>query len=201
MRLSGLTGSMEALISQIVKLPGIGQRTAERLAFYILQRPKGEVQDLADALIDVKDTIGFCERCNNLSDDKLCIICNDSRRDQTLLCVVEHPKDVIAVEKAGGFHGLYHVLLGALSPLEGIGPNDLKVKALLERIKTGEFQEVILGTDSDTEGETTALYLMQQMKPLEVKVTRLAQGLPMGSHMEYADQVTLTRAFEGRREV
>lgn len=192
---------MEALVAELVRLPGIGPKTAERLAFYLLQSSKDQVQALARAMVHVKETIGFCRVCNNLADEARCTICRDPRRDPELLCIVEHPRDIVAIEKAGGYKGFYHVLLGALSPLDGIGPNDLKVAGLLERVKTMPPHEIILATDSDTEGETTALYLAQQLKPFKVKLTRVAQGLPMGSHVEYADQATLARAFEGRREL
>ncbi len=199
--MSGLTQSMEALVAEFVRLPGVGRRSAERLAFYILQSPREQVQALAKALVHVKETIGFCQVCNNLADEAECAICRDLRRDPEILCVVEHPRDIVAIERAGGFRGRYHVLLGALSPLDGIGPKDLKVAALVERVKTGSLREVILATDSDTEGEATALYLIRQLKPFKIKITRVAQGLPMGSNVEYADQATLTRALEGRREV
>lgn len=199
--MAGLTGSMEALVAELRRLPGIGPRTAERLAFYLLQSSKEQVQGLARAMLHVKETIRFCERCNNLADAAHCAICRDPRREPELLCIVEHPRDIVAIEKAGGYRGLYHVLLGALSPLDGIGPKDLKIAGLLERVRAGRFREIIVATDSDTEGETTALYLAQQLKPLKVKITRVAQGLPMGSHVEYADQATLARAFEGRREL
>lgn len=190
---------METLVAELVKLPGIGPRTAERLAFYVLQSPKDYVQALAHALVHVKETIRFCQVCNNLADEARCTICRDPRRDAEVLCIVEHPRDIVAVEKAGGFRGVYHVLLGALSPLDGIGPKDLKIAGLLERVKHGHYREVIVATDTDTEGETTALYVAQQLKPLKVTLTRVAQGLPMGGHVEYADQATLARAFEGRR--
>ncbi|MBI4313723.1 MAG: recombination protein RecR [Candidatus Omnitrophica bacterium] len=199
--MAGITVSMEALVSEFKRLPGIGTKTAERLAFFILQSSKEQVQALARAMIHVKETIGFCKICNNLADEKLCTICQDPRRDNGFLCVVEHPRDVAAIEKAGGFHGVYHVLLGSLSPLDGVGPKDIKIAGLLERVRTGRFHEVILATDSDTEGETTALYLAKHLKVSHVKITRVAQGLPMGSHLEYADQATLARAFEGRREL
>ena len=192
---------METLVTALTKLPGIGPRTAERLAFYILQSPREQVQALAQALIYVKEAIGFCDVCNNLAYQPRCAICRDARRDTDLLCVVEHPRDIVAIEKAGGFRGLYHVLLGALSPLDGIGPKDLKIAGLVARVKSGQFREVILAMDSDTEGETTALYLVQQLKPSKVRLTRVAQGLPMGSHVQYADQATLARALEGRRDV
>lgn len=199
--MAGLAASMDALVAELVRLPGIGPKTAERLAFHLLQRPKEEVHALARALVYVKDTIRFCEVCFNLADEARCAVCRDPRRDATLLCVVEHPRDVLALEKAGGYRGRYHVLLGALSPLDGIGPKDLRIAALLDRVRGGQFQEIILATDADTDGETTALYLTQQLRAAKVKVTRVAQGLPMGSHLAYADHATLSRALEGRREV
>lgn len=198
--MAGLTSSMEALVAELVRLPGIGPKTAERLAFYLLQNPKEQVQALARAMLHVKETIGFCRTCHNLADAPQCAVCQDPRRAQDLLCVVEHPRDILAIEKAGGFKGLYHVLLGALSPLDGIGPRDLTIAGLVERVRSGRFREVIVATDSDTEGETTALYVAQQLKPFKLKLTRVAQGLPMGSHVQYADQATLARAFEGRRD-
>lgn len=199
--MAGLTTSMEALVAELVKLPGVGPKSAERLAFYLLQSPKEQVHALAKAMCHVKDTIGFCQTCHNLADEPRCAICRDDRRLRDLLCVVEHPRDILAIEKAGGFKGLYHVLLGALSPLDGIGPKDLKIADLVERVRSGQFHEVILATDSDTEGEATALYITQQLKPSKVRITRVAQGLPMGSHVQYADQATLARAFEGRRDL
>lgn len=199
--MAGLAASMETLVAELVKLPGIGLKTAERLAFHLLQRPKEEVQALARALVHVKEAIRFCETCFNLSDEAQCAICRDPRRNPGLLCVVEHPRDVLALEHAGGYRGRYHVLLGALSPLDGIGPKDLRIAALIERVRGGAFQEIILATDADTEGETTALYVAQQLRATRVKVTRMAQGLPMGSHVAYADHATLSRAMEGRREV
>lgn len=196
--MAALTSSMEALVAELVKLPGIGPKTAERLAFHILQGPKERVHALARALVQVKETISFCQVCHNLAEGARCAICQDPRRVADVLCVVERPRDVVAIEKAGGFKGRYHVLLGALSPLDGIGPKDLTIAGLLGRVRTGQFREVILATDTDTEGETTALYLAQQLRPLKVTLSRVAQGLPMGSHVEYADQATLARAFEGR---
>lgn len=199
--MAGLAASMDAVVAELVKLPGIGPKTAERLAFHLLQRPKEDVQALARALVHIKETIRFCEICFNLADEAQCTICQDPRRDAALLCVVEHPRDVLALEKAGGYRGRYHVLLGSLSPLDGIGPKDLRIAALMERVRAGQFQEIIIATDADTDGETTALYLVRQLRTLRVKVTRVAQGLPMGSHVAYADHATLSRALEGRREM
>ena len=194
---------MEALVEAFKKLPGVGPRTAERYAFFILSQPSAMGGALAQAILKVKETIGFCKVCYNLADEELCTICENPNRDQETLCVVEHPRGIIAFEKAGGYKGIYHVLLGALSPLDGIGPKDLKIEALRSRIRAGGIREVILATDSDLEGEATSLYLAKELKSLSqnLRITRLASGIPMGSTIEYADQVTLTRAIEGRREL
>jgi len=191
---------MEELIRAFSKMPGIGQRSAERLAFYVLRAPKEETEQFITLIKEVKSTLRSCRTCFNLSEAEQCTVCRDSRRDGSLLCVVEEPRDLSALEKSRTYQGLYHVLLGALSPLNGVGPEALKIKELLERIKNGAFKEVILATDSDTEGETTALYLSKLFKAFKVKVTRLATGLPVGSHIEYTDEVTLAKALEGRRE-
>ena len=191
---------MEELIRAFSKMPGIGQRSAERLAFYILRAPKEEAEQLVALIKEVKTTLHSCRTCFNLSESDQCLICQDSRRDASLLCVVEEPQDISTLEKSRTYRGLYHVLQGSLAPLDGVGPEGLKIKELLERIKGGTIKEVILATDSDTEGETTALYLSKLLKPLKVKVTRLATGLPVGSHIEYADEATLAKALEGRRE-
>lgn len=195
------TKSMEILVEEFAKMPGIGPKTAERLAFYILKTPKKDVVSLASAIIKVKQSIGFCKVCNNLSEGPTCQICQDHRRDKSIVCVVEEPNDIIALEKAGGYRGVYHVLLGSLSPLEGIGPEDLKIKELLSRIKSQKVKEIIIATDSDAEGETTALYLTRVMKPSGAKITQIAYGIPVGSNLQYADQATLARAMEGRHEV
>ena len=191
---------MEELIRAFSKMPGIGQRSAERLAFYILRAPKEETEQLVALIQEVKAVLRPCRTCFNLSESDQCLICQDSRRDASLLCVVEEPQDISTLEKSRTYRGLYHVLQGSLSPLDGVGPEGLKIKELLERTKAGTIKEVILATDSDTEGDTTALYLSKLLKPLKVKVTRLATGLPVGSHVEYADEVTLAKALEGRRE-
>ncbi len=196
----GLTASMEALVSALNKLPGVGPRTAERFAFFLLTQPEGFAKELAQAILKVKETIGFCRTCFNLADEQLCSICRDLARDPSVLCVVEHPRSIIAMEKAGGFKGVYHVLLGVLSPLDGIGPKQIKIHELKERVKSGAIREVILATDTDLEGEATALYLARELKG-SVPITRLAAGLPMGSSIEFADQVTLSRALEGRRQL
>ena len=191
---------MGELIRAFSKMPGIGQRSAERLAFYIIRAPKEEVAQFLTLIQEVKTHLRYCRTCCNLSESEVCVICQDRRRDASLLCVVEQPKDIATFEKSRMYRGRYHVLLGSLSPLDGIGPEDLKVKELLERLKSGSIKEVILATDSDTEGETTALYLSKTLKGLHVKVTRLATGIPVGSHIEYTDEITLAKALEGRRE-
>ena len=182
-------------------MPGVGTRTAERFAFYMLGAPRQDVESLAQLVLKVKEGIRACQECFNLSEEPLCHICSDPTRDHSLLCVVQEPKDIIAVEKAGDFQGIYHVLMGALSPLEGIGPKDLKVKELLARLKKSLVREVVLGTTSDTEGDATALYLTKQLKPFKIKVTRIAHGVPVGSALEFVDKATLSRAFRQRQEV
>ena len=193
--------SMIQLIEQFAKMPGVGTRTAERFAFYILGAPQETIDALSKLIVKVNENIHYCQECFNLSEKPVCHICSDPTRDHGILCVVQDPKDVIAVEKAGDFHGIYHVLLGALSPLEGIGPKDIRIKELLVRIKKHDIKEVILGTSSDTEGDATSLYLMKQLKPLKVKVTRIAHGVPVGSALEFADRASLSRAFKQRQEV
>ncbi len=196
--MKGYSDWMSQLIEALTRLPGIGRRSAERIVFYLLKTKREEVTALAALLNAVKEKTLFCETCHNFSDQKICYICSDPGRDRGLICVVEDPKDVIAIEKTGSFVGVYHVLLGALSALEGIGPNELQIHGLLERIKGGKVREVILGTNPNTDGETTALYLARALKPFKVKVTRLARGIPVGSLVEFMDQATLSRAFEGR---
>jgi len=202
---AGLTASMEALVGALKKLPGVGPRTAERYAFFLLSQPATFARELSQAVLRVKETIGFCRVCYNLADEELCAICRDPARDRSAVCVVEDPRAIIAIEKAGSYKGIYHVLLGALSPLDGIGPKDLKIQQLKGRLKAGGIGELILATDSDMEGEATALYLVKDLKnfaaaqQLQVQISRLASGLPMGSAIEFADQVTLLRAMEGRR--
>lgn len=193
--------SMVRLIEEFAKLPGVGIRTAERFAFYVLGVPRETVEQLSQLLVKVNGNIHSCQECFNLSEAPVCHVCSDPTRDHSVLCVVQDPKDVIAVEKAGHFHGVYHVLLGALSPLEGIGPKDIKIKELMARLKKGEVKEVILGTNSDTEGDATAIYLMKHLKPLKIRLTRIAHGVPVGSALEFADKATLSRAFRQRQEV
>lgn len=199
--MQGLPDSMKALIREFAKMPGIGPKSAQRLAFFILTRPESEAKKLSEAVIKLKDTVKFCRACNNLSDTELCEICSNENRDKSSLCVVAKPSDIISIEKMGRFNGIYHVLLGLLSPLDGIGPRDLKIDDLVRRIKKGRIKELTLATDSNTEGETTTLYLIKLLKPLGVKIFRIAYGMPVGASLEYADQATLYKAFEGKREV
>jgi recombination protein RecR len=192
---------MRGLIKEFSKMPGIGPKTAERLAFYILKLSKDDARHLSQSILNVKSTIRFCKTCNNLSEGDICLICQDESRNRAIICVVEEPNDVSAIEKMGRFNGVYHVLLGRLSPLDGIGPEALKIKELIERTKRDKIKEVILATNSDTEGETTALYLAKLLKPYKHKITRLAHGIPVGSDLKYADQATLMKAIEGRLEM
>ena len=193
--------AMSKLIHEFSKLPGIGPKTAQRLAFHILGVPEGEVGKLAEALLEARHKIGFCNICGQLTEVSPCPLCSDPARDQSLLCVVEEAKDVIAMERTRIFKGQYHVLGGAISPLEGIGPDDLRIKELLQRMASGQFKEVIVATDPNVEGETTALYLGKILHPLGYKVTRLARGLPVGGDLEYIDEITLGKALEGRTDL
>ncbi len=193
--------SMVNLIEAFSKMPGVGIRTAERFAFYILGAPHETVEEMSRLMLKVNGNIHYCQECFNLSEEPVCHICSDPTRDHGLLCIVQDPKDIIAIEKSGDFQGVYHVLLGALSPLEGIGPKDLKIKELLQRLRKGTIREVVLGTTSDTEGDATSIYLLKQIKPLKVKVTRIAHGVPVGSALEFVDKATLSRAFKQRQEV
>ena len=188
---------MEKAISELATLPGIGRKSAQRLVFYLLKLPKYEVQQLADALYAIKEKVNFCTICFNITETDLCHICASDKRDRTTLCVVEEANDVLALEKTGEYNGLFHVLGGALSPLEGIGPNDLHIKEMMTRLN-GTIQEIIIATNPNTEGEATSLYLEKLIKPLEIKLTRIARGLPVGGDLEYADEITLTKALEGR---
>ena len=196
-----LPESLTELIEQLRKLPGIGAKGAQRLAFYILKNPREDAERLCDAIRGVKERVTYCSMCNNITDVDPCAFCTNPSRDQHLICVVEEPQNVSVVEKTGGFKGAYHVLMGVLSPLHGIGPDDLKIKGLLNRVVDGRVEEVILATSPTVEGEATALYLARLLKPLGVRVTRIAMGIPVGSDIEYADEITMTRAMEGRREV
>jgi recombination protein RecR len=191
------SASMEKAISELSKLPGIGRKSAQRLVFYLLKAQKYEVRSLAEAIIAIKEKIKFCSTCFNITENDPCKICTSETRDRSLICVVEEANDVLAVEKTARYKGLYHVLGGALSPLEGIGPDDLHIRELLARLN-GSTGEVIIATNPNTEGEATALYLEKLMKPLNLKLTRIARGLPVGGDLEYADEITLTRALEGR---
>lgn len=230
--MKGLPDSMRRLIAEFSKMPGIGPKSAQRMAFSVLTRPAEEAKKLSEAIIKLKDTVKFCRVCNNLSDTEICDICSNESRDKAVLCVVEKPSDVISIEKMGQFNGVYHVLLGVLSPLDGVGPKDLKIDELIKRISPSalrqaegrpeqsrgttalradgersrtirkeKIKEVIIATDSNTEGEATALYLIKVLKPLGVKLYRIACGIPAGANLEYADQATLYKAFEGKKEV
>ena len=189
--------ALQQLIEEFSQLPGIGRKSAQRLALYILKQPREEVLKMAKALVSVKDRIRYCSTCWNLTEENPCAICASTKRDRSIICVVEEPNDVIALEKTNEFHGLYHVLGGALSPLDGIGPEDLKVRELLNRI-SGEASEVILAMNPNVEGEATTIYLTRLLKPLNVKVSRIARGIPVGGDLEFADEATLSRAIEGR---
>jgi recombination protein RecR len=189
------------LVEHLQKLPGIGAKSAQRLAFHILRHPREDAEELCDAIRDVKERVTYCSTCHNITDTDPCGFCTSTTRDQRLICVVEEPQNVAVVEKTREFRGVYHVLMGALSPLHGVGPDDLKIKGLLGRAGTGAVDEVILATNPTVEGEATALYLARLLKPLGVRVTRIAMGIPVGSDLEYADEVTMTRAMEGRRDL
>jgi recombination protein RecR len=192
---------LERLIERLRKLPGVGQKSAQRLAFHLMRGNEAEARALAEAILEVKEKIHLCSVCFNITDTDPCLVCTDAGRDRTALCVIEEPNNLATIEKTGQFHGLYHILHGALSPLKGIGPDDLKIPALLERLRDGTVKEVILATNPNVEGEATATYLSRLLKPIGVKVTRIALGLPVGSELEYADEVTVGKALEGRREL
>jgi recombination protein RecR len=192
---------LERLIERLRKLPGVGQKSAQRLAFHLMRGDEAEARALAEAILEVKEKIRLCSVCFNITDTDPCLVCTDAGRDRTALCVIEEPNNLATIEKTGQFHGLYHILHGALSPLKGIGPDDLKIPALLERLRDGTVKEVILATNPNVEGEATATYLSRLLKPIGVKVTRIALGLPVGSELEYADEVTVGKALEGRREL
>ena len=189
------------LIDALKHLPGIGQKSAQRIAFHVLRAGREDAQQLAQALLDVKDKLGLCRLCNNISDSDVCLYCRDAARDPKVGCVVEEPTNIIGIETTRQYEGRYHVLHGALSPLRGIGPESLKIKGLVERIGQGEIQEVIVATNPTVEGEATAVYLARLLKPLGVKVSRIAMGVPVGSDLEFADEVTMSKAMEGRREM
>ena len=192
-------GAIQDLIDELGRLPGIGPKSAQRIAFHIIQSERVDVTRLVDVLRTVKERVKFCTECGNISEEELCRICRDPRRDATLICVVEESKDVMAIEKTREFRGKYHVLGGAISPIDGIGPENLRIRELLTRLGATEIQEVIIATDPNLEGEATATYLSRLLKPMGITISRLASGLPVGGDLEYADEVTLGRAFEGRR--
>jgi recombination protein RecR len=195
------TAPVQTLIDELGRLPGIGPKSAQRIAFHLLKIPVDDALRLSEAITEAKARVRFCERCFNVADDVLCPICADDRRDSTVVCVVEESRDIVAVERTGEFRGTYHVLLGAISPLEGIGPEQLKIRELLARLGPEGVQEVIVCTNPNTEGEVTAMYLARMLKPLGLRITRIASGLPVGGDLEYADELTLGRALEGRREL
>ena len=196
-----LPAALERLTEEFAKLPGIGGKTAQRLAFYVLSLPEEEAQAFSDAIVEAKRTVHTCPVCQNLTDDELCAICDDETRDRSVICVVAEPRDVIALERAREYNGVYHVLHGVISPLNHIGPDDIRIRELLARVAGGNVSEVIMATNPDTEGEATAMYISRLLRPMEIKVTRLAYGIPVGSQLEYADEITLLRALEGRREI
>ena len=196
-----LPGSLQELVEQLKQLPGVGQKSAQRLAFHILRTPREDADKLCEAIRDVKDRVTYCSICNNITDADPCQLCGDDRRDHRVICVVEEPQNVSVVDRTGGFRGVYHVLMGAIAPLQGIGPEDLKIKGLLHRVADGAVEEVILATNPTVEGEATALYLARLLKPRGLSVTRLAFGMPVGGDIEYTDEVTLSRSLLGRREM
>jgi len=198
-RISGK--ALGRMVESFMKFPGIGRKSAERLAFAVLSMPKEEATGIAQAIIDLKNSSRYCAVCNNITEDDVCVICRDPRRDDSVLCVVEEPSNILVLEKSGTFRGKYHALLGALSPLDGIGPEDLKIEGLMDRLKSGGLKEVILATNPTVKGETTALYLAKIIKPLGISVSRIAYGLPVGGDIEYADENTVQRALSGRREM
>ena len=193
--------SLENLIDKFASLPGVGKKSAQRLAFHVLSLPEAEAAAFAQAILDAKHAVHCCPVCQNLTDGDKCSICNDAKRDQSVICVVAEPRDVLSFERGREYNGVYHVLHGVLSPMNHVGPDDLHIKSLLDRVAQGGIEEVIMATNPDTEGEATALYIARLLKPFGVKVTRLAYGIPVGGHLEFADDATLMRALEGRREL
>jgi len=189
------------LIDELSKLPGVGNKTAQRLAFYILNMSLEDVEQLSGSIINAKKNIKYCKVCYNITDSDLCNICSNTKRDSSMICVVEDPKDVVAMEKTREFKGLYHVLNGAISPMEGIGPEEIRIKELLKRVADNEIEEIIIATNPNIEGEATAMYISRLLKPVGIKITRIAHGVPVGGDLEYADEVTLMKALEGRREI
>ena len=192
---------IENLIERFSKLPGIGRRSAERIAFWLLNHPAEDAQGLAKSILDLKEGLMFCRICNNLSDTEICLVCSDSSRDDKTICVVENPKDLLAIERSGSYKGLYHVLLGTIAPADGCGPEDIKIPQLLNRVASQDIEEVVIATDPDNEGEMTALYLFKELKPMGVKVSRISVGIPMGSSLEFADMSTLGMSVSTRREI
>ncbi|MSO35309.1 MAG: recombination protein RecR [Acidobacteria bacterium] len=196
-----LPASLQDLVDQFKTLPGVGAKSAQRLAFHILRTPREDAERLCQAIRDVKDRVTYCTTCNNITDIDPCLMCGDEGRDHRVICVVEEPQNVNVVDRSGGFRGVFHVLMGAISPLEGVGPDDLKIKGLLARIGVDGVDEVILATNPNVEGEATAIYLARLLKPLGIRVTRIATGIPVGSDLDYADDLTVGKAMDGRREV
>jgi recombination protein RecR len=192
---------LQRLIDEFRRLPGIGQKSAQRIAFHVMRSPRDNAAALATALLDVKDNLGFCKECNNISDAEICSYCRDPHRDKSSICVVEEPHNILPIETTRSFSGVYHILHGSISPLRGIGPEQLRIKGLLDRISEGGASEIILATNPTVEGEATAVYLSRLLKPLGVKVTRIAMGIPVGSDLEYADEVTMLKSLENRREM
>ncbi|MDD5561750.1 MAG: recombination mediator RecR [Candidatus Omnitrophica bacterium] len=199
--MANYTASIEKLLECLIKFPGIGRRSAERIVAHVLGASKDEIRVLSESLNKVKESVRSCRICNNLSEEDTCKICQDIRRQKEIVCVVEKPSDVTAIEKAGNFHGVYHVLLGSISPLEGRGPSDLKIDGLIQRIKESSIKEIIIATDADTEGETTSIYITKLLKPLGVHLSRIGLGIPVGSNLEYADATTLSKSLESRRTI
>ena len=199
--MSSLPESLQRLVEELQRLPGIGQKSAQRLAFHILRTPREQADRLADAVREVKERVTYCSICSNITDADPCTYCRNDTRDRSIICVVEEPQNIASIEKSRDFKGMYHVLMGVLSPLQGVGPDDLRIKSLLTRLTDGTVAEVILATNPTVDGEATAIYLARLLKPLGVKVTRIAMGVPVGSDLEYADEVTMHKAMEGRREV
>jgi len=194
-------GPVAKLVNELNKLPGVGPKTAQRLSFFILKQSPEEAEKLARAIVEARRSVKYCSVCSSLTDIDPCLICRNPNRDRSIICVVEDPRDVISIERSREFRGVYHVLKGAISPMDGIGPDDLTIRELLERLKEGNVKEVILATNSSVEGEATAMYVARLLQPMGIKVTRIAHGIPVGGDLEYADEITLARAFEGRREM
>ena len=199
--MNAFPAALERLAEQFARLPGIGSKSAQRLAFFVLSLPEEEAKAFADAIVDAKRTVTFCPVCRNLTDGGLCPICSSPKRDEHVICVVADPRDVVAIERAREYNGRYHVLHGVISPMNHVGPDDLEIKSLLDRVAQGNIEEVIMATNPDTEGEATAMYLARLLRPFGVRVTRLAYGIPVGGHLEFADDATLMRALEGRRDI